>query len=84
MFDADDARSEADANRVGEGDVGRESQGDFEFGPRLDRAVEVEENAASADVLSLSLNFAGRIAGAFEADNGGQPHVEAPHHPPFL
>jgi len=85
MFDADDAGGEADADRVGEGDVGRKGEGDFELGPGVDGAVEVEENAASADVLSLGLNFGGGgVAGAFEADDGGQPHVEAPHHPPFL
>jgi len=85
MFDADDAGGEADANRIGEGDVGWEGEGDFELGPGVDGAVEVEENAAGADVLSLGLNFGGGgVAGAFESDDGRQPHVEAPHHPPFL
>src|SRR5271167_4104964 len=46
MFDADDAGGETDADRVGEGDVGRERQSDFKFGAGLDGAVEVEENAA--------------------------------------
>jgi hypothetical protein len=65
--------------------VGREGEGDFELGPGFDGAVEVEENPASAHVLRLGLNFAGLIgAGTFEADEGGQAHVKAPHHPPFL
>ncbi len=80
VFDADDAGGETDADGVGQGDVGREGQGDFELGSGFDGAVEVEENAAGADVLGFGVN----LAGAFEADNGGQAHVKAPHHPPFL
>ena len=80
MFDADDAGGETDADGVGEGDMGREGQSDFELGAGGDGAVEVEENAAGADILGLGVKF----AGAFEADDGGQAHVEAPHHPPFL
>jgi len=80
MFDADDAGGEADTDRVGEGDVGRKGQRDFELGSGIDGAVEIKENAAGADVLGLGVKF----TGAFEADNGGQAHVKAPHHPPFL
>ena len=80
MLDADDAGDEADADGVGESDVGRESESDFEFGAGGDGAIEVEENAAGADVLSFGANF----AGAFEANDGGQSHVEAPHYPPVL
>src|SRR5271169_6537679 len=80
MFDADDAGGETDADRVGEGDVGRERQSDFKFGAGLDGAVEVEENAAGTDILSLGVDF----GDAFEADDGGEAHVKAPHHPPFL
>ena len=36
--------------------------------------------AAGADVLGFGVN----LVGAFKTDNGGQAHVEAPHHPPFL
>ena len=80
MFDADHARGEADANGISEGDVGWEGESDFELGPGFDGAVEIEENAASADVLGFGMNF----GDAFQADNGGQAHVKAPHHPPFL
>jgi len=75
--------------------VGREGQGDFEFGSGLDGAVEVEENTARADVLSLGLDFLGwdfvglsvaglSLARVCEADDGREAHVKAPHHPPFL
>ncbi len=80
MFDADYAGGETDANGVGEGDVGREGQRDFEFGAGGDGAVEVEENAAGADVLGFGWNSLVPSS----ADDGGQAHVEAPHHPPFL
>lgn len=64
---------------------GGEGQGDFEFGSGLERAVEVEENAPGADILSLGLNLAGwNLSGAGKANNGGKAHVKAPHHPPFL
>ena len=68
MFDADDAGGETDADRVGEGDVGREGQRDFELGPWFDGAVEVEENAAGADVLGLGVN----LAGAFKRTMAGR------------
>lgn len=67
IVDADDARGEADADGVGEGDVRREGEGDLELGPRGEGAVEVEENASRADILSLSTDFIGSFGmGAFE------------------
>jgi hypothetical protein len=80
MLDADDAGGEADADGVGESDVGREGESDFELGAGGDGAIKVEENAAGADVLSFGANF----VRAFEPDQGGEAHVEAPHHPPVL
>ena len=53
---------------------------DFEFGAGFDGAVEIEKNSAGANVLRFGMN----LVGAFKTDNGGQAHVEAPHHPPFL
>ena len=58
MFDADHAGGEADADGVGERDMRREGQSDFELGSGLEGAVEVEEDAAGADVLGFGLNFA--------------------------
>ena len=55
-------------------------EGDFEFGAGFNGAVEIEKNSSGADVLSFGMN----LVGAFKTDNGGQAHVEAPHHPPFL
>ena len=80
MFDADDTGGEADADGVGQGNVRREGEGDFEFGAGFDGAVEIEKDSAGANVLSFGMN----LVGAFKTDNGGQAHVEAPHHPPFL
>ena len=80
MFDANDAGGEANADGIGECDVRRERQSDFELGARFDGAVEVEENTARTDVLGFGLNF----VCAFEANDSGQAHVKAPHHPPFL
>jgi hypothetical protein len=80
MFDADDAGGEADADGVGQGNVGREGEGHFQPGSGFYGAVEIEKNSAGADVLSFGMN----LVGAFKTDNGGQAHVEAPHHPPFL
>ena len=80
MFDADDAGGETDADGIGEGDVRRKGQRDFELGAGVDGAVEIEKDAAGADVLGLGVKF----AGAFEANDGGQSHIKAPHHPPFL
>ena len=65
VFDADDAGSEADANRVGECDVGREGESDFDFGAGFEGAVEIEENAAGAHVLGFSMNFAGFSGASF-------------------
>ncbi|MGC1449094.1 MAG: NAD(P)H-hydrate epimerase [Candidatus Sulfotelmatobacter sp.] len=60
--------------------TGREVLIDALFGAGLDRAVEGEENASGTDVLRLGVD----LVDAFEADDGGQTHVKAPHHPPFL
>jgi len=81
MFDADDPRGETNANSVGESDVRRESQSDFQFAAGADGAVKVEEDATSTDVLSLGLDLAAVFT--LEANERGQAHVEAPHHPPF-
>ena len=79
-LDADHAGAEADADCVRQGDVRRESQRDLELGSCCDRTIEIEEDSAGADVLRFGM----KVAGAFEAHDGGQAHVEAPHHPPFL
>ena len=80
VLDADDAGAETDADSVGQGDMGRERQGDFELGSGFDGAVEVEKDSAGAHVLGLGME----LANALETDNGGQAHVKAPHHPPVL
>ena len=80
MFDANDAGGETDADGVGESDVRWEGESDFQPGAGGNGAVEVKENAAGADVLSFGAN----LIRAFKADNGGEAHVEAPHHPPVL
>lgn len=80
MFDANDAGGETDADRIGERNMGRKCESDFELGASLDGAVEVEKNTAGTDVLGFGLNF----VGAFEANNGRQAHIKTPHHPPFL
>jgi len=84
MFDADDASGETDSDGVGQRDVGWKGQRDFEFGAGCNRAVEVEEDAAGAHVLGFGLNLGLTRIRAFDADYGGQAHVEPPHHPPFL
>jgi hypothetical protein len=80
LLDANDAGGEADADSVGQSDVRRKGEGDFEFGSGLNGTVEIEENATGTDVLGFSLHF----VGTFKTDNGGQAHVKAPHRPPFL
>jgi len=60
--------------------VRRKGERDFQFGPGRNRAVEVEKDSAGAYVLGLGV----KLCGALQADNGGQAHVKAPHHPPFL
>ena len=80
MFDAYDTRSETDADGVGEGDVRRKGESDFDPGASLDGAVQVEKHTAGADVLCFGLDF----AAIFDVDDGGEPHVKAPHRSPFL
>jgi len=80
MLDANDARGETDADRIGEGDVGRESQRHVQLAAGRDGIIEIEENAASADVLGFGLT----VLGAFRTNDCRQAHVESPHRPPVL
>src|ERR1700735_1075833 len=59
---------------------GRESESHFQLCACRDRAIEIEENAARAHVL----RFRVELAGAFDVHYSRQPHIEAPHRPPFL
>src|SRR5580692_1940567 len=80
ILNPDYTRQETYANGIGEGDMRRKRQSDFKLGSGVHRFVEVEENAAGANVLGFCM----KLVGAFEFDDRGQAHVETPHCPPFL
>jgi len=65
-FDPDYARQEAHANGIGERYMRRKGQGYFKLGAGGYRLVEVEKNAAGADVLGFSME----LISALEFDDG--------------
>jgi len=78
-FNAHHACGETHAHRVRQRNVRREGQSHFELVARCQRAIEIEKNAASANVLRLGQGF-----DAGKHNGGGQAHVEAPHQSPVL
>jgi hypothetical protein len=60
--------------------VGWEGERDFAGSSFRDRPVEVKENSAGAYVLGFGLEFVVLV----QANQCGQAHIKAPHHPPFL
>jgi hypothetical protein len=80
VFDADDTGGEADADGIGKGDMGRKGQSDVELGPGGNSTVKIKKDATGADILGFGVE----LIDALEANDGGETHIEAPHHPSFL
>src|SRR6185437_47736 len=79
---ADDSRAEADADRVGHGDVRRERHGDFNLRSLGKGMVEVEEYSAGAHVLRFRGDWF--LGNARQFDCRRKMHIEAPHEATFL
>src|ERR1700739_279663 len=74
---SDDASGKTHADRIRKRDMRRKCERDLDAGTGSDYAIEIEEDAARADVLGFGEKLAG--GRAVETNGGGQSHVETSH-----